>query len=278
MKHTISIILTVAVILSVLTGCDAAGKEASTVTENEEETVVLTVRIINQSAVNLYGIGASYSANDETLGSIVKECERIDKTAEQAVYEFNFVPDELPAAPIDSFRLDVFAAEKAGEDFSDCGSAVIKSPQLGGVYTLALNGEDETALTLSTEERDVEIFTSVQAAQSDLSVDSLVGPWHLAEDTDLETLSEVFPGAAEFGSGMNIRSDGNISWYIGADGAMGTYIMEGGTLTADVTGELDSAVYRIALHQPEPEKLVMTFKDIELVWTYGEGGSLRGED
>ncbi len=275
MKHTISIILVVAVILSVLTGCGAAGKQASTIAENEEETV-LTVRIVNQSAVNLYGIAASYSANGETLGS--KVCEQIDKKAEQAVYEFSFVPDELPVAPIDTFQLDVFAAEKAGEDYSDCGSAVIKSPQPGAVYTLALNGEEAAALTLSTAEQDVETFSSVQSAQTELSVDSLVGPWHLADDTDLETLSEFFPGAAEFGSGMEIRSDGRISWYIGADGAIGTYIIEGSTLTADVTGELDGEAYRITLRQPEPEKLVMTFKKIELVWTYGDGGSLRGED
>ena len=275
MKHTISIILTAVIILSLLTGCGAAGKQASTIVEKEEGTV-WTVRIVNQSAINLYGIAASYSANGETLGS--KVCERNDKNAGQAVYEFSFVPDELPAAPMDSFRLDVFAAEKAGEDFSDCGSAVIKNPQPGGVYTLALNGEEAAALTLSTAERDVEIFTSVQAAQTELSVDSLVGPWHLAEDTGLETLSEFFPGAAEFGSGMEIRSDGRISWTIGADGAIGTYIIEGNTLTADVTGEVDGKAYRITLRQPEPEKLVMTFKDTELVWTYGDGGSLRGED
>ncbi len=274
MKHTISIILTLAVILSVLTGCDTAGQQA----ENEEETVVLTVRILDQSAVNLYGIAASYSAKGETLGSILKVCELVDKKANQAVYEFNFVPDELPAAPIDSFRLDVFAAEKAGEDFSDCGSAVIQSPQPGGVYTLALNGEDVAALTLSTEERNVEIIASVQTAQTDLSADSLLGLWHLADDTDLETLSEAFPGAAEFGSGMEIRSDGRISWYIGADGAMGSYVIEGNILTADVTGELDGKAYRITLRQPEPEKLIMTFKDAELVWTFGEDDSLRGED
>ncbi|MBR5969707.1 MAG: hypothetical protein IK016_05095 [Lachnospiraceae bacterium] len=194
------------------------------------------------------------------------------------VYVFSFVQDELPAGDIDTFRLDVFAAEKAGEDYSDCGSAVIKKPQPGAVYTLALNGDMADALTLSTAEQDVEVFISVQAAQTDPSLDSLVGPWHLAEDTDMETLSEVFPGAAEFGSGMEIRSDGRISWYIGADGAMGTYVMEGNTLTADVTGELDGVAYRITLHQPESEKLVMTFKEIELVWTYGEGDSLRGED
>ena len=274
MKHKISTILAVAVILSVLTGCGAAGKQASTVAENEKETV-LTVRIVNQSAVCLYGIATSYSANGETLGS--KACERIDKNAAQAVYEFGFVPDELPAADIDSFRLDVFTAEKAGEDYSACGSAVIKSPQPGGVYTLALNGENAAALSLSTAEPDVEIIAPVQV-QTELSVDWLVGPWHLADNTDLETLSEVFPGAAEFGSGMEIRSDGRISWTIGADGAIGTYIIEGNTLAADVTGELDSAVYRIMLRQTEPEKLTMTFKEIELVWTYGEDDSLRGED
>ena len=232
MKHTISIILTVIVILSVLTGCGAAGKQESTIAENEKEAV-LTVRIMNQSAVNLYGIAVSYSANSETLGS--KVCERTEEEADRTVYVFCFVPDELPAAPLDSFRLDVFAAEKAGEDFSDCGSAVIKSPQPGGVYTLALNGEEAAALTLSTAERDVEIFAPVQA-QTELSVDSLVGPWHLADDTDMGTLSEVFPGAAEFGSGMEIRSDGRISWYIGADGAMGSYIIEGNTLIQAVGG------------------------------------------
>ena len=275
MKHRIPMILTAVILLSVLTGCSTVGKQASTVAESKEETV-LTVRIVNQSAVDLYGIAASYSATGETLGS--KASKRIDNKTGQAVYEFSFVPDELPTAPIDAFRLDVFAAEKAGEDYSDCGSAVIKGPQPGDVYTLALNGEEAAALTLSTAERDVEIFASEWAAQTELSVDWLVGPWHLADDTDLETLSEVFPGAAEFGSGMEIRSDGAISWYIGADGAIGTYIIEDNALTADVTGEMDGEAYRITLRQPEPETLIMTFKDTELVWTYGEDDSLRSED
>ena len=58
MKHRISMILTAVILLSVLTGCGAAGKQAPKVAENEEETV-LTVRIVNQSAVDLYGIAAS---------------------------------------------------------------------------------------------------------------------------------------------------------------------------------------------------------------------------
>ena len=152
-------ILTAAVILYVLTGCGAAGMQAAAIAESEEKSV-LTVRIVNQSAVSLYGIAASYSSNGETLGS--KACEQIDKKAGQAVYEFRFGPEELPPAPIDTFRLDVVAAEKAGEDYSGCGSAVIKSPQPGSVYTLTLNGEEAAALTLSTTDRDVEIVGSLR--------------------------------------------------------------------------------------------------------------------
>ena len=44
--------------------------------ENEKETV-LTVRIVNQSAVNLYSIAVSYSVNDETLGSGCTLCAQI---------------------------------------------------------------------------------------------------------------------------------------------------------------------------------------------------------
>ena len=275
MKHIIPLLLMAAVLLPVLTGCTAVGVQSSHIAENTEDTE-WTVRIVNQSGVNLYGIAASYSANGKTLGS--KACDRIEAEADLTVYEFSFVQDELPAGDIDTFRLDVFAAEKAGEDYSDCGSAVIKNLQPGVIYNLALNGGAADALTLFTAEQDIEIFTPVQSMYPELSASSLVGPWHLADDTDLETLSEVFPGAAEFGSGMEIRSDGRISWYIGADGAMGSYIIEGNTLTADVTGELDGTAYRVTLLQPEPEKLTMAFKDVELVWTYGEGDSLRGED
>ncbi len=164
MKHIISILLTAVIILSVLTGCSVAGKHASTAAKSEEGSV-LTVRIVNHSAVNLYSIAVSYSANGKTLGS--KVCEQIKGETDQTVYELNFVPDELPTAPLDSFRLDVFAAEKAGEDFSDCGSAVIKSPQPGVIYTLDLNGEELAALTLSTADRDIEINSPALTTQED---------------------------------------------------------------------------------------------------------------
>lgn len=135
-----------------------------------------------------------------------------------------------------------------------------------------------TGLVLSSAEKNTAVSAPGKAESSDLPANSFVGPWRLADDMDLEALSETFPGAAEFGSGMEIFSDGRISWYIGADGASGTCVIDGDALTADVTGELDGAVYRIELRQPEPKKLTMIFKDTGLVWVYGEGDSLRGED
>ena len=56
-----------------------------------------------------------------------------------------------------------------------------------------------------------------------VTADDLVGSWHLAGDEkDNATAMEAIPGAMEFGSSMEITSDGHISWHIGADG--GTYM------------------------------------------------------
>ena len=38
----------------------------------------------------------------------------------------------------------------------------------------------------------------------------------------------------EFGSSMEITSDGHISCYIGADGGIGTYSLSGNILSADI--------------------------------------------
>ena len=122
--------------------------------------------------------------------------------------------------------------------------------------------------------------TTAQPAGQQLviEVDKIVGPWHLSEDSDLGALSETFPGAAEFGSVMEIRSDGNISWFIGADGAVGTYTVNGNTLSAKVTAELDGAECNVTFTQKDDDRLEMVFRDTVLVWVHGEGESLKGEE
>ena len=82
MKHIIPLLLMAAVLLPVLTGCTAVGVQSSHIAENTEDTE-WTVRIVNQSGVNLYGIAISYSANSETLGS--KACDRIEAEADLTV-------------------------------------------------------------------------------------------------------------------------------------------------------------------------------------------------
>lgn len=154
MKHIISALSTAALLLSALTGCGGTDRRASTAAENEEGAA-LTIRVVNESAVSLHSIAASYSADGKTLGS--KVCERIEGNTVPAGYDFEFLPAELPTDPIGVFQIDVYAAEKAGEDYSACGSATIENPQAGTVYTLTLSGDSLSALTLSSAEKAVVI-------------------------------------------------------------------------------------------------------------------------
>ena len=71
-----------------------------------------------------------------------------------------------------------------------------------------------------------------------LTADDLVGPWHLADDEkDNATAIEAIPSAIEFGSSMEITSDGHISWYIGADGGTFLYTEYKGLLLCWSQGE-----------------------------------------
>ena len=81
------------------------------------------------------------------------------------------------------------------------------------------------APTRETTDTSVSIAPPVQEHNNPdaVTADDLVGPWHLVEDEkDNATAMEAIPGAMEFGSSMEITSDGHISWYIGADGSIGT--------------------------------------------------------
>ena len=63
--------------------------------------------------------------------------------------------------------LDFVEENSIEEDYSECGSALIKSPQPGAAYSLTLTGEAASALTLSTAEQDVEVFSPALTAQED---------------------------------------------------------------------------------------------------------------
>ncbi|MGN0341685.1 MAG: hypothetical protein ACI4DO_02735, partial [Roseburia sp.] len=69
----------------------------------------------------------------------------------------------------------------------------------------------------------------------------LVGPWYLDnEKNDLAAFSDslnLFPGFGEWGASMEIRSDGQMSWYIGAAGGSGTYTVDDDLLHAALVND-----------------------------------------
>ena len=115
-----------------------------------------------------------------------------------------------------------------------------------------------------------------------LTADDLVGPWHLAEDEkDNATAIEAIPSAIEFGSSMEITSDGHISWYIGADGGTGTYSLSGDILSADMTNDFDQSSMKMEFTAEKTEGrtfLYTEYKGLLLCWSRGEGETGKGGD
>ena len=127
---------------------------------------------------------------------------------------------------------------------------------------------------------ELEETKNPQPAAVNLTADDLVGPWHLAEDEkDNATAIEAFPSAMEFGSSMEITSDGHISWYIGADGGTGTYLLSGDILSADMTNDFDESSMKMEFTAEKTEEgtfLYTEYKGLLLCWSQGEGETGKG--
>lgn len=105
----------------------------------------------------------------------------------------------------------------------------------------------------------------------------LAGLWHLdSERNDLAEFADsldLFPGYGEWGASMEIRSDGQMSWYIGAEGWHGTYTLEDGVIHAHLTSDLEQSTrlwdFRIAIEN-ETAELEMDYEDMTIYWVYGD--------
>lgn len=138
------------------------------------------------------------------------------------------------------------------------------------------------APTRETTDASISIAPSVQEHNNPDSVtaDDLVGPWHLVEDEkDNATAMEAIPGALEFGSSMEITSDGHISWYIGADGGTGTYTLNENVLSTDMTNAFDGSTMKMEFTAEETDGvtfLYTEYKGLLLCWFQGEGETGKG--
>ena len=74
---------------------------------------------------------------------------------------------------------------------------------------------------------------------------------------------------------MEIRSDGRISWYIGADGGTGTYSLSGNVLSADMTNDVDGSAMKMEFTAEETDGVTFLYTEYNgllLCWFQGEGG------
>jgi hypothetical protein len=125
-----------------------------------------------------------------------------------------------------------------------------KSAENAGIPDDATNEESGGA----EYEPNIEIADPIEpvlAAESETGTDSvpvnanapdLTGLWHL--DPSRNNLSEfpsLFECYGEFGASMEIRSSGQMSWYIGAEGGEGTFSIDGSLLTASLARTLDES-------------------------------------
>ena len=105
----------------------------------------------------------------------------------------------------------------------------------------------------------------------------LVGPWHLdSEKNDLAALADsldLFPGYGEWGASMEIRSNGQMSWYIGAESWHGTYNVEDGVLHAQLVSDLEQSTqswnFRVTEENGVAE-LEMDYPGMTIYWAYGD--------
>ena len=116
--------------------------------------------------------------------------------------------------------------------------------------------------------------TATKPEESPQQSVELVGPWHLGgEKNDLAAFADRFPGYAEWGASMEIRSDGLMSWYIGAEGWHGNYVRDQEMLHAELGSDLEQLVlpwdFRIVTEK-ETTMLEMDYEDMTVYWIYGD--------
>lgn len=131
----------------------------------------------------------------------------------------------------------------------------------------------------STQEGD----TAEKTGEPEQETIDLTGLWHLdGERNDLTAFEDRFPGYGEWGASLELGSDGQVSWYIGAESWHGTYTLEDGALRGQMTSDLDQTQrswdFRV-VPEGEGATLEMTYEEMTVCWAAGEQENpARGAD
>ena len=155
-----------------------------------------------------------------------------------------------------------------------CGKAAEPEQDPQGPHTEAADteGTEEKQLSGSSAASENPAGKSEEPLQQSIE---LVGPWHLdSEKNDLAAFADsLFPGYGEWGASMELRSDGQMSWYIGAEGWHGTYTVEDGAIHARLASDSEQSThlwdFRIIAEDGAAE-LEMDYQDMTIYWVYGD--------
>lgn len=150
------------------------------------------------------------------------------------------------------------------------GTAESEPGGSGREAVIEISGADEAVLSTQAGPEG-------SSAASSASAPDLTGPWHLdPERNDLTAISEVFDGSAEFGAILEIGSNGQLRWQIGAEGGDGTFDADGAVLTAELNRTVDGSsmttVFDV-LRDGDEVYLGMHWADQVLFWIWGDDGS-----
>ena len=153
-----------------------------------------------------------------------------------------------------------------------CGNENVMEQSPQEIQTEAANTETEETQQQSGSDAPGEDGTEKVEEPEQQSIE-LSGPWHLdSAKNDLTAFPDRFPGYAEWGASMEIRSDGQMNWHIGADGGSGTYTVDGDLLHTALINDLDQKDMAIdfrILMESENAVLAMDYQDMTIYWVSG---------
>lgn len=239
-----------------------------TKTEGKDE---IRINIKNDAAEQLRCIGITYCLGDEALGTFgVEHADGTPLGSDSLA--FHLTKEDIPAdADLSTFRMEVSVTNADGVAYDVCRMAFI--PEFGKEYQFRLKGEDGSYSLWAVKDGNVIGLPGGEFPEEAGSIE-LVGSWHLDEKkNDLTAFQEIFPAYAEFGASMEIRSNGQIGWYIGAEGGSGTYTQEGDVLTAEFISDSTqqkSTVTMQVLLENETASLTMDVNGTDIYWAYGK--------
>ena len=157
-----------------------------------------------------------------------------------------------------------------------CGKAPEPEQSSQETHTEANNTEGSEEMQQSGSPTHSEGTAEESGEPAQQSIE-LAGPWHLdSEKNDLAAFADsldLFPGYGEWGASMEIRSNGQMSWYIGAEGWHGTYTIENDVIHAQLTSDLEQSTQLWDLRivaEHETAELEMDYQGMTIYWVYGD--------